>query len=497
MRGIDIRRKKIGIQIVTAAVLLAAVTVAAYAASTAAVLEQRVLENSVMLYVKHSGEDQKAEAQIGTQSGISASVSGEDGSIPIVTWLLIDNSLSINDADRVAAKQLLTDLVAGRTDNERFNLCTFSDKLNILLEDSQSYADLKTQIDQIENVNQETYLTDVLAEVLDHEKTREDNAFVRVVVISDGVDNNPGGLTRDELTRRLKEQAVPIYALGSKNFDADSDQRLKAMYALSRQTNGLSWTLGELENTLTVSQAINGSELPVCVEVTVPETLQDGSVKGVQITFSDGAVAETQAVMPFGGAAQQTAEPPVQTQPEPVPAPVEEPEPEAGLPFLTIVLAAALAAIVIGGGIFFLVSWKKGRDRVEPVKDPIPDADDGETEAAGMEGAGGDTAILIGDDRRLTLCLTDRADPNRHFETPLRERVSIGRSSANQIVLNYDKSVSGAHCEVFISGSTFKVRDLGSRNGTCVDGMQVGDMAEISSGSVLKLGRVELVVEIR
>ena len=490
MSGHNIKRNSI--RIVTAAFLLAAVTIADYAASSAVVLEQQVTQDSVLLYVKHSGEDQTAQARIGTQSGVSVSVTGEDGSLPVVTWLLMDNSLSINDADRVTAKQLLTDLVAGRASNERFNLCTFSDKLNILLEESQDYADLKGKIDQIENVNQETYLTDVLAEVLDQEKAREDSAFVRIVVISDGVDNNPGGLTREELTQRLKEQPIPIYALGSKNNKADSDQRLKAMYALSRQTNALSWTIGELSDTLSVSQTMGGSELPVCVEVTVPEPLRDGTVKGIQITFGDGAVAEIQAIMPFGDVTQ----PPEEDPPVPTPPPVEEPEAE--MPILTIVLAAVLAAVVVGGGIFFLMSRKKDQERIETVRDPIPDAGSGETEVdSGDSPGGGDTAILIGNDRRLTLCLTDRADANRHFEAPLRERVSIGRGPGNQIVLNYDKSVSGTHCEVFISGSIFKVRDLGSRNGTYVDGMQVGDMAEISSGSVLKLGRIELVVEIR
>lgn len=508
MSGYDKRRKKIGHWIVTAAFLLAAVTIVAYAASSAAVLEQQVTEDSVMLYVRHGGQDQGAEARIGTQGGLSASVTGEDGDLPMVTWLLIDNSLSINDADRKTAKKLMTDLVAGRAKNERFNLCTFSDKLDILMEDSESYTDLKAQIDQIENADQETYLTDVLAEVLDYEKGRTDAAFVRVVVISDGVDNNPGGLTRDELDRRLKEQAIPIYAFGSKTNKADSDQRLKAMYALSRQTNGLSWTLSELSDTLNVSQIMSGSELPVCVTVTVPEALRDGSTKGVQITFSDGAVAETQAVMPFGDITQPPEEDrrPVEDRsseedrPAAAPQPEEdepEPEPEEGLPIVVIAVAAGAAALVVIGLIVFLAVRKKKKDRVQMVWEPIPDAGYGGTEMGGLDYAGGDTAILIGNDRQLTLCLTDCSDPNLHFEAPLRQWVTIGRGPENQIVLSYDKSVSGTHCEVFISGNTFKIRDLGSRNGTYVDGIQVGDMAEISSGSVLKLGRVELVVEIR
>lgn len=495
------RLKKLGIQIATAVLLWAAVTTVACAAPSAALMEQYVTEDSVLLYLKRGENDQAAEiteARIGTQPGVNARITG--GDLPIVTWLLVDNSLSINTADRAKAKQMLTDLVAGRAANESFNLCTFSGKLDILLEGSRDYAELKSRIDQIENADQETYLTDVLAEVLDHEKSREDNAFVRVVVISDGVDNNPGGLTRDELTQRLKEQPIPIYTLGCKNNKSDSDQRLKAMYALSRQTNAMSWTLSELEDTLAVSQAMGSSELPFCVEVSVPEALRDGSVKGVQITFGNGATAETQAVMPFGEITpQQPEKEQTPVEPQPAPPSVEEPpEEKSGIPIPAIALAAVLASVAVGGGIYFLIARRRKQERIETVKDPIPDLGMDITEVdTGDDMSGGGTAILIGNDRRLTLCLTDRADPARHFEVPFRDKVSIGRGPGNQVVLNYDKSVSGTHCEVFISGNIFKIRDLGSRNGTYVDGMQVGDVTEISSGSVLKLGRVELVVEIR
>lgn len=105
---------------------------------------------------------------------------------------------------------------------------------------------------------------------------REGEEFVRVVIISDGVDNNPEGLTREELFQHLKEQAIPIYTLGS--VDQNNMQNLKELYALSRQTNGLSWTLSELSNTLSVVQTMSGTELPVCVKVKIPKTLQDGSV---------------------------------------------------------------------------------------------------------------------------------------------------------------------------------------------------------------------------
>ena len=152
MHGTKLNWLKKGISMVTAACLMAAVTVVSYAAVSAVVLEQRMLEDSLLLYVKHSGEEQKVQAHIGTESGVKARVT-DSGDLSVVTWLLMDNSLSISGEDRETAKRLLTDLVAGRAQNERFNLCTFSDKLTVLLEDSQNYTELKVQIDQLEHVD--------------------------------------------------------------------------------------------------------------------------------------------------------------------------------------------------------------------------------------------------------------------------------------------------------------------------------------------------------
>lgn len=109
-----------------------------------------------------------------------------------------------------------------------------------------------------------------------------------------------------------------------------------------------------------------------------------------------------------------------------------------------------------------------------------------------------ETEILVKNDDQYMLSLTGINQSDRHYEVPLRgwESVSIGRNGGNRVVLD-DRSVSGNHCEIFVDGNRFKVRDLRSSNGTFVDGAQVTDDAEISNGSILRLGRVEFKVGIR
>ncbi|MBI5534421.1 MAG: sigma 54-interacting transcriptional regulator [Deltaproteobacteria bacterium] len=78
------------------------------------------------------------------------------------------------------------------------------------------------------------------------------------------------------------------------------------------------------------------------------------------------------------------------------------------------------------------------------------------------------------------------------------DRCSIGSHESNDVVIN-DPTVSRFHCEVFIDPYGFRVRDVGSTNGTLLDGTPVME-AWLRSGSTLKLGdavlRIDLLADV-
>jgi len=75
----------------------------------------------------------------------------------------------------------------------------------------------------------------------------------------------------------------------------------------------------------------------------------------------------------------------------------------------------------------------------------------------------------------------------------LDDAVTIGAHPANQVSLE-DRFVSGFHCRVFPATGRWRVKDLGSTNGTYVDGMRVAE-AELDAGARLKVGMHELRIE--
>jgi DNA-binding NtrC family response regulator len=70
--------------------------------------------------------------------------------------------------------------------------------------------------------------------------------------------------------------------------------------------------------------------------------------------------------------------------------------------------------------------------------------------------------------------------------------VSVGAHPSNDVPLE-DRFVSAFHCRLHEIGGRWRVKDLGSTNGTWVDGLRVAE-AELSEGARLRAGAQEMVV---
>ena len=73
------------------------------------------------------------------------------------------------------------------------------------------------------------------------------------------------------------------------------------------------------------------------------------------------------------------------------------------------------------------------------------------------------------------------------------QRISIGRSSQNDVVLNH-RSISRHHAELVADDSgRYQVLDLGSKNGVLLNGNRIGVRSALANGDRLILGEKELI----
>jgi pSer/pThr/pTyr-binding forkhead associated (FHA) protein len=75
------------------------------------------------------------------------------------------------------------------------------------------------------------------------------------------------------------------------------------------------------------------------------------------------------------------------------------------------------------------------------------------------------------------------------------EKTTIGRVPDNNFPIAV-ASVSSHHAEILLRGNDVVVKDLNSTNGTFINGQQVTGEAPLKPGQVLRLGQVEIRLEI-
>ncbi len=80
--------------------------------------------------------------------------------------------------------------------------------------------------------------------------------------------------------------------------------------------------------------------------------------------------------------------------------------------------------------------------------------------------------------------------PDHRGETyPLGDELTVGRGGGCGIVLTADEFVSTVHARVFRRGEDLLVEDLGSRNGTFVNGERVAAPTRVRRGDRVQFGQ--------
>src|SRR6185312_6812674 len=95
-----------------------------------------------------------------------------------------------------------------------------------------------------------------------------------------------------------------------------------------------------------------------------------------------------------------------------------------------------------------------------------------------------DTAII-----KTTAHLVIRSGLLAGTTVPLHsgQVTTVGRATTNRLVVP-DEICSRNHCEVFFDGCVWKLRDLGSRNGTRVNGEPITGDTQLIEGRQFQIG---------
>ena len=462
------------------------------------VMNTYTTDDSVVMYVRNHEIDR---IFIGNQECSDFKVSESNG---VRTFILLDNSYSINKNYREDIKSFLKDLIGARGEGDRFTIAVFSDHLDYIVQDSSDYLSMKESIDAIEFNEHDSYFSACLAEAVDELQKDDSNTYTRIIGISDGAETEALGYTKEELDKKFSEAHYPIYTIGC--FTKNNEENLKNMFAISRLSNGKDFLLDDTPVNDVLQYLINDSDV-IRVEFKPPVELCDGTVKPVRIIMGeDFSTADLQ--MPFIASSQETATP----EPEATAAP--EPETEKKRFFISRkVLIGIIGALGLSALVTLILILTKNKKPKEPEQPPvdlsmighskntvmIKDQKEPKTQILNYAKAGQTPQSAPETSKPVYLCLQDINDPTKSFQYPIRGSVKIGKDAGRcQILINYSQFISSVHCEIVSGNGFFFVKDgvngQPSTNGTFVNNQKVAGSAPLKEGDILRLAEVSFKV---
>lgn len=469
-------------------------------AATCAVYNSFVKNNSLYIYTQNPGNILSVKCQIGKEYSTDVIAQGiTDTEIPIQTFILWDNSLSVKEVYRNQIKELIKGFSASRIKNESITLATFDTEIHYLAQNSQDNEQLIQCIDSVAYQNLDTKLTDVMYSLYQDLESQDFNGFRRIILFSDGMDYNAIGYTYEELMEKISEQSYPVYMFGC--IYKSNESELENMFRISRSTHAEYFLLDNVEDINEAIASVNKSHAVVQLKVSIPEGEGDGSQKGVQIVYQteDGEVSiSLTQTMPFISTKAETA----------MPENKEQISTEKNTDSLTIgTLKLPLYLLIPGACIIvlvfiFLVFTATKKKKANGIQQPVQNVFDDEH-----------TQILMDTDERTTLLNND--DEEIELEVPLNVRLSlidnpayvtemtlkdsliVGRVPGKcQIAYDFERSVSAQHCRLYQTDGQVYIEDLDSSNGTCVNGTKIIEATKLLSGATLKFGKLLVKFEI-
>jgi hypothetical protein len=530
MKSKKISFKKLFFTVIAFMLLFNVLGQAAYATdeqpgADASVAGCRTTDDGVYIYIRNCGMlDEMPTVQIGTELCENVEYISDYSA---QTLILLDNSVSVKSVWKDGSIDLISGLIANHGENEVIALATFADGMTVLSEYTSDYETLYSQAQGIQFANQDSYLTDILYQLLKNVKDSNEPAFTRFIVIADGADDNYVTYTQEELNEMVKSSGVSLSAIGintGKNGEA-----LERLFSYSRLTNGNYMMVGKKDTADAALNLLAQDNGLLCLKVTPSYGLQDGSVKEAKITLpyeSGDVVLKTTMEMPFADPAnapteevtpEPTPEPTAAPTATPTPVPTETPADEGeenagGVWIIILVVAAVLFLVLVAVVIVLIVVIKKKKEKerdawryLPPKEETAPSGNtanlparpssgsfNSRTDANPVNSAGRTAAAEVplwnaSSAKKCFIILMDESS-SKEYRKEITGTLVIGRSPSNDIVIDSDPSVSGRHCEIIKRNEDYYLKDLNSSNGTSLNGNKVTGEVRISSGCIIGMG---------
>lgn len=179
------------------------------------------------------------------------------------------------------------------------------------------------------------------------------------------------------------------------------------------------------------------------------------------------------------------------------------------LMIVLIVFLGVISVLLIVLVVLMILSLKKKREPKEPVSQKVISTVDPAAIMKSKENVTmtlpdvtkqtGNTRMLWDEPAQRTdtyISLKDINENAKVFSRKIDSEILIGRKDAD-IIIDYDQYISTAHCKIKKNGGDFYLVDLGSANGTRLNGEKISSECMLKNGDNIRIGQTEFQFQIK
>lgn len=367
-------------------------------------------------------------------------------------------------------------------EKDRMAILSFGDEINVVQDYTNDIDAIASSLDTLSNNGQHTRLYGGIQEALKL-ATRNDSGLPKrkaIILLTDGINDFVGGVSENEVLQHAKQTLIPFYSIwmpgeqsGEQFLNTLRDATNGEVYDLSNQEiDGIYQTVyQQLQQAFVVNlgyppEKVDGLSHQITVAVRC-----GGKEASDQVESILNTPTETMIDIPLMDA-MTTSE--------------TKGKENMGIStdLLLGVLAGALALITLIIVAFALIYHKKKSKKVtmdeSPNSNNIPQYGSVPT----------DIQQPIQNSKRNLQFTMHEIGGSDVKEGCVTDTLIIGRNQDSGLVIQ-EPQVSGHHCQLFYENGNLMIEDMGSTNGTIINGIVISGRVPLPSGSLLLLGSKE------
>lgn len=360
---------------------------------------------------------------------------------------------------------------------------------------------IKEQIEAIKGKPENTNLYQSIVKSLDILHTGDSlNQKKYMVILSDGEDYGIKGITREEVDKKISQVRIPVYTVAMLDAKPEDTyvQSSKILGSFARLSpGGIDYVHGlSQDSTSQIAAGIKSSiDKSLILSADLTGFKSEGNEMYMKVELNVAGQGKTSDGYSIATNGFTVSAAPDESGKDNTAGKQDEPVKEPFNLALWLIIGGSVIVLVLVI-VIILKKRKKARAAHESViemtpVDIIPPADE-QMEYSNPTIAKSEPEVIKNPDVIVRLTKVGLIE-EEVYHSEIRGELIIGRDpSKSELTFPKDDLLSSKHCAVQYSSGDLILKDLGSTNGTFVNGVPISSPYKLENGDVILIGSMEL-----